>query len=404
MIHPKDLSIEGFDYDLPPDRIPSFPIAQRDHSRLLVYTDGKISDTRFFNLKDWLNEDHFLVMNDTRVIPARLIFRKSTGGVVEIFCLEPLTGTHEQAMASMGEVTWKCMVGGAKKWKEGPLEMTLNVQGKDVSLVAEKMSQENDVFNIRFSWQGSGCSFSEILSIAGVIPLPPYFHREASPEDHDRYQTVFARQEGSVAAPTAALHFTTELLEQLKKKGVDQFKITLHVGAGTFKPVSSATMEGHDMHAEVFSVPVSFLKLLRTSQRRPVAVGTTTTRTLESLYWLGVKIHEGLLKPGDDLYLGQWECYDLSATISLDAALGVLIDYCEAAVQTHLSGATSLLIAPGFTYRICKGVITNFHMPKSTLILLVAALSGSDWRRIYSYALEHEFRFLSYGDSSLLLP
>lgn len=404
MIHPKDLSIEEFDYDLPNDRIPAFPIAERDHARLLVYNSGAIGDARFYNLTDFLRKEHFLVMNDTRVIPARLLFKKNTGGLVEIFCLEPDSGTHEQSMARRGSCIWKCFVGGAKKWKEGSLEMVFELNKSYVTLTAEKLWQENDSFRIQFTWKGADCSFSEVLSAVGIIPLPPYFHREAAVEDYERYQTVFARHEGSVAAPTAALHFTPRLLDALQQQGVDQYKITLHVGAGTFKPVSSDTMEGHDMHAEVFSVSVALLKLLLSDPRMPIAVGTTTTRTLESFYWLGVKIHERAMIAGHDLYLGQWECYELPSQLTVQESLQVLIDYCENNGQTHLSGATSLLIAPGFQYRICRGIITNFHLPKSTLILLVAALCGSDWKRIYQYALEHDFRFLSYGDSSLLLP
>lgn len=404
MKHPKELSIDDFDYALPDDRIAKYPLERRDASKLLLYQKGKLSQSHFYHLPDFLNDQHMLVMNDTRVIPARLMFKKETGGQVEVFCLDPVHQSHDAAMASRSECVWECMVGGARKWKNDPLHKTVEVHGKSLVLTAEKLEHRSEVFVIRFTWDNDSVSFSEILDHAGEIPLPPYFGREAEALDYERYQTVFARHEGSVAAPTAALHFTENVLSDLENRGVSLRRITLHVGAGTFKPVSATTMAQHEMHAEIFTVSTDYLHELITTDKTVVVVGTTTTRTLESLYWMGVKMLEGKFDHAPELFLDQWECYELAGHYSVEQALNALIAYCKERGLNAVTGATSLLIAPGYRYRICRGLITNFHLPKSTLILLVAAFIGDDWRKAYAYSLENEFRFLSYGDSSLLLP
>lgn len=404
MKHPKDLSIEYFDYVLPDERIAKYPLERRDASKLLLYRKGQLAQSHFYHLPDFLASQHMLVMNDTRVIPARLMFKKETGGQVEVFCLDPVHQSHDAAMASRSECIWECMVGGARKWKNDPLHKTVEVRGISLVLTAEKLEHRSEVFVIRFTWDDPSVSFSEILDHAGEIPLPPYFGREAEALDYERYQTVFARYEGSVAAPTAALHFTEKVLADLEQNGVALRRITLHVGAGTFKPVSATTMAQHEMHAEIFSVSTDFLRELILTDKTVVVVGTTTTRTLESLYWMGVKMLEGKFEGAPELFLDQWECYELPEHYSVEDALNALIAYCEERGLNAVTGATSLLIAPGYRYRICRGLITNFHLPKSTLILLVAAFIGDDWRKAYEYALAEDFRFLSYGDSSLLLP
>jgi S-adenosylmethionine:tRNA ribosyltransferase-isomerase len=400
MSHPRNLSIDDFSYHLPDSRIARHPAPVRDQSKLLVYKGGNISKHVFFELSEIIDGDCMLVLNNTKVIPARLIFKKTTGGEIEIFCLDPIGADHQAAMASKQSTTWKCLVGGAKKWKEGALSCSIQIRNEEVVLFAEKGEQQGGEFVIHFQWNNEKYSFSELLQAGGELPLPPYFDREPEQEDLERYQTIFARFDGSVAAPTAALHFTENVFSDLKAKGVSQEYITLHVGAGTFKPVSSDRMEQHDMHAEVFTVECSLIEKLAAYSGKIIGVGTTTTRTLESLYWMGVKILEG--QKGDGLY--QWECYDLPNHYSLQESFGALLNHAMHTGQSTVSGATSLLIAPGYTYRVCKGIITNFHLPKSTLILLVAALVGDDWRKIYDYALANEFNFLSYGDSSLLLP
>jgi S-adenosylmethionine:tRNA ribosyltransferase-isomerase len=403
-MHPKALSISDFTYDLPDDRIARFPLAERDQSKLLVYRDSQISETVYASLAEELPENSLLVFNNTKVVEARLLFQKSSGSTIEIFCLEP----HEQyaditsAMLEKGKVWWKCLVGGAKKWKEPVL--CKEIAGAGIVLSAKKIEQRADYYTIELSWSDAKLSFAELLHSAGALPLPPYLNRVAEESDKERYQTIYARHDGSVAAPTAGLHFTDAVFASLAQKKIDHTFVTLHVGAGTFKPVKSATMEEHDMHAEFIDVPLSVIeKLLQQWPGTIVPVGTTSLRTIESLYWLGVKtiLHPDVQPAA--LYLTQWEPYQLNyENISVSLALQSLINWMQQHQLQKLLTKTQVIIAPGYQLKIAKGLITNFHQPQSTLLLLVAAIVGKDWKRIYRYALEHGFRFLSYGDGCLL--
>ena len=404
MKHPSTISIEDYNYELPDEYIAKFPRKNREDARLLIYNAGNISDDIFSNVVSVLKKDDLLLLNETKVIPARVHFKKSTGGEIEIFLLQPSEMDHAEAMDQRKEVSWEALVGGAKKWKEGPLVRTVKIGTHEFDLYAEKISSEGGTFQIKFSWNNEAVSFSEMLGEIGELPLPPYFERKADAEDYDRYQTVFARLEGSVAAPTAGLHFTPAVLNSISQLGVATERITLHVGSGTFKPVSAATMEGHDMHGEVFSVGTNLIEKLISAKGRIIPVGTTSMRTIESLYWIGVKLIVGASMDDKGISVSQWEPYDLPQEFSKEESLKAILAYCESRGLTQLSGVTSVLIAPGYTFRIAQGLITNFHLPKSTLILLVSALVGERWRDIYSYAKDSGFKFLSYGDSSILLP
>jgi len=417
MTDPRQLSILDFTYELPDDRIARYPLPERDASKLLVYREGHISDDCYRNISAHIPENSLLVFNNTRVVEARLLFQKPTGGVIEIFCLEP----HEQypditsAMMQKGNVLWHCLVGGASKWKRGQvLEKKIRTGGGDFILRAQYREKNPGSFVIEMSWTPAGCSFAEMLHRAGAIPLPPYLKRNAEESDKTRYQTVYAEKEGSVAAPTAGLHFTERVLESLRAKQIGMEYLTLHVGAGTFKPVKSETMQEHEMHAEWIDVPRSAIEHLLEHTNKPViAVGTTSLRTLESLYWLGVKSREAGLpavasaKAGggrrESGTLGQWEAYDLAKkNIPVKEALQSLLEWMRKNKQERLISKTQILIAPGYPFKIVNGLITNFHQPQSTLLLLVAALIGGDWKKVYTHALVNGYRFLSYGDGSLL--
>lgn len=395
----KNINIQDYTYDLPDEKIARYPLAERDKSKLLVYQNGQISETQYAYIADQLPENTLLVFNNTKVVAARLLFQKITGTTVEIFCLEPAESYPDitSAMMQRNAVTWKCLVGGAKKWKEGILQKELLHEGERIVFSADKKEKHNDYFLVEFRWSG-GHSFAEILSIYGNIPLPPYLNRMVEEEDKQRYQTVYAAYEGSVAAPTAGLHFTHKLLEQLNNKGIAQAYVTLHVGAGTFRPVKSATMENHDMHAEFFEVSKELIRRLANEEKKIVAVGTTSLRTIESLYWMGVKLLQG--KGFTDL--AQWECYELPQDIPVTEALKALLAYAQETGADKLIAKTRIIIAPSYKLRVARGVVTNFHQPNSTLLLLVAAVVGDDWRKIYDHALRNNYRFLSYGDGSLL--
>lgn len=407
--HPRQIAISDFSYDLPEDRIAQFPLEERDQSRLLLYKQGRLSDAQFRDLPSALPAQSLLVFNDTKVVQARLRFQKSTGGVIELFCLEPLEPTRElqQAMQQTYSVVWKCLVGNNKRWKEGRLEMQLGPYPQDGSLWVERLAPAEEGYAIHFTWSPGHLTFAEILEKAGLLPLPPYMNRDAAPQDQERYQTVYAAEQGAVAAPTAGLHFTPAVLEQLQVKGHQQGFVTLHVGAGTFKPVKSELMESHYMHAEQLSVGRTFIEQLLHNGTRPViAVGTTSMRTLESLYWLGAGMALNLF-PGEEegeLLLPQWFAYDTRTTLSVQEALETLLEYLDERDLTHLQATTRILIAPGYRFKICTGLVTNFHQPQSTLLLLIAALIGPTWQKVYKHALANGYRFLSYGDSSLLLP
>ena len=415
---PRQHSIQDFSYPLPPERIAPEPLPDRAASQLLVSRNGQLTDKHFRDLPAELPADSLLIFNDTRVVRARLLARRPTGGQVELFCLEPVAPHRalELALQQTGHCTWRCLVGNGRRWKEGPV--TLNFEtadGQTATLWAERQVQEAGTALIYFRWEPAALPFAEVLRAAGHLPLPPYIDRPDTAADALRYQTVYAAAEGAVAAPTAGLHFTPELLAELQLKGFAIGHVTLHVGAGTFQPVKASRMADHPMHTEPILVTAALLRQLLTHRPRPVlAVGTTSLRTLETLYWLGV----GLLQSSNttlkananvpaELLVTQWQPYDLAETaanISPETALTALLHYLKATGTDTLQANTQLLIAPGYRFRLVDGLITNFHQPESTLLLLVAALLGPDWKAVYAHALAYSYRFLSYGDSSLLLP
>jgi len=398
-----DVNINDYDYELPEDRIAQHPLAERDASALLVYNNGLITKDTFRNIDEHIPADSLFVFNNSRVIRARIMFRKDTGAAIEVFCLEPISpGDYVLSLSSRKSVVWKCIIGNLKKWKEGKISTLSQINGNSFELLAEKIKPEGDAWWIRFTWNKPELSFGEVLEITGHIPLPPYIEREDEIEDVARYQTVYSQINGSVAAPTAGLHFTESVFDRLRKKKIRSAEITLHVGAGTFQPVKSQYISGHQMHCEHFFVSADTLKLIKESKGMIVAVGTTSLRTIESLYWLGVKLIKNRQESGKSLTVEQWEAYtetDISSADSLDA----LIAYLKIRKLKDLQASTSILIMPGYEFRLSKGLITNFHQPRSTLLLLVSAWTGEKWKEIYSFALGTGFRFLSYGDSSLLI-
>jgi S-adenosylmethionine:tRNA ribosyltransferase-isomerase len=446
MRKPEKIPIEKYDYPLPDERIAKYPLDDRDASKVLVYRPGKIGQKQdyedqstheqkqfsqehknleekhsprrseltgqepnshapevieqkqFFQVPELLEKGDRLYFNATRVVQARLIFRKSTGARIEIFCLEPfLPADHQLAFSSTGPVEFVCLIGNSKKWKEGTLTKNLG----ELLLTAEISGRQDDKFIVRFSWNDPGTSFSEILERSGSTPIPPYLNREAEARDAATYQTVYARQDGSVAAPTAGLHFTDSVLAALDQKGVRRHELVLHVGAGTFIPVKEENAVNHPMHAELVTVERSLLESLLTGDRK-IAVGTTTTRSLESIYWLGVKAISNTQFSFENLCLDQWDAYTIEDEVPLEKAFRALLKKMDDADIDAFSFHTRLMITPGYRFRVIGGLFTNFHQPKSTLLLLIAAVAGDDWRKIYDFALENEFRFLSYGDSSLL--
>lgn len=400
----RDIDINDYDYDLPSDRIAQYPVSERDRSQLLVYKNDKIIKDTFRNLYDYLPSGSLLVFNNSRVIRARILFQKETGAVIEILCLEPLSPTdYSLSFGSKESVEWKCIVGNLKKWKGDILTLPFKYNGNQYSLYAERLQSEGEVWRIKFSWNCKGMCFGEVIETTGHIPLPPYINREDEAIDTERYQTVYSRIRGSVAAPTAGLHFTDYIFEKIKAKGIKTVELTLHVGAGTFQPVKSNNIQEHEMHCEHFSIDATTIKLLLENQGKIITVGTTSVRTLESLYWLGVKliINSSFINPY--LSLGQWEPYEMTNAVSVSESLGALLNYINERKSDCLQAATSILIIPGYEFRMTNGIITNFHQPRSTLLLLISAWTGKKWKKIYNFALENRFRFLSYGDSSLLL-
>lgn len=409
-MHPKNLSINDFDYVLPEEKIAVYPLAERDQSKLLIYENGNISEDIYRNIADHLPEKSFLVFNDTKVIKARILFQKTTGGIIEIFCLEPHEKINDYAiiLSQKKSTRWKCMIGGAGKWKEKFLEKEISVNGEKIILKTALVERLSDAYVVELSWTPENYSFAEIIEHAGAMPLPPYLKRKAEESDSETYQTIYSAHEGSVAAPTAGLHFTKEIFSSLKKKNIDTGFVTLHVGAGTFKPVKSENMEGHEMHAEWIDVSVKFIEqLIQNISHGVFCVGTTSVRTIESLYWMGLKTFLNPKIEFGDLKVNQWEVYEdlfndnnCSAVESLQS----LLKYLQNKKTERLFIQTQIIIAPGYTFKIVNGIITNFHQPKSTLLLLVAAMVGGEWKNIYKYALTHEFRFLSYGDGCFLTP
>ena len=408
MISPKDLSITGYTYELPDDKIASHPLAERSSSKLLVYQHGEISDRQFSELPELLSDENLLIFNQSRVIHARLLFTKATGSVIEILCLEPFPAAPPaKALEAIGSSEWKVMIGNLKRWKEPVITLSIETGNGTIQLSAQITGQIGDSWTVRFTYDDR-YTFSEIIEHAGKIPLPPYLHREAEASDEVRYQTVYAKEKGSVAAPTAGLHFTEALLDELQQKGVRTSFVSLHVGAGTFKPVKAATMQDHLMHEECIQIDRQTITTLlqHFENKKPntktgiVAVGTTAMRTLESLYWLGVKFFK---KDKPALSLGQWYPYENTTELTAMESIQQVLQYMDEYELDQLNASTGILIAPGYEFKMVCGLITNFHQPGSTLILLVTAFIGENWRNIYHHALSNNYRFLSYGDSSLLL-
>ena len=403
MNRPQDIRIDDYDYRLPDERIAKFPLSPRDSSQLLVYDHGQTDRRRFNELPEVLPDDSLLVFNNTRVIQARLRFRKPTGASIEIFCLEPSApAEYSQALQSTGHCCWLCLVGNAKKWKEGELSMTFDCGEKEITFRAQRGQAHGDGYEIDFAWDDPTITFGELLEHLGELPIPPYLNRRTEESDKTTYQTVYSKIEGSVAAPTAGLHFTPAVLAALREKGIPCKELTLHVGAGTFKPVKSDTIEGHEMHTEYISVPRALIEDLYETERRIVAVGTTSVRTLESLYYIGVTLAENENATAEELRVKQWTPYDAHPELSRREAMGHILQYLDRTGADRLISATRIIIAPGYRFHMTDGIVTNFHQPRSTLLLLVSAFVGGDWRSIYDYALANDFRFLSYGDSSLL--
>ncbi len=422
MTDTKHIHISDFNYELSDERIAKFPLQQRDHSKLLIYQHGEVSDDVFLNLPNHLPQGALMVFNNTRVIQARLHFRKETGALIEVFLMEPaLPADYEQMFQTTGKCSWLCMVGNLKKWKEGPLMRDFEIKGKALTLSAtmdrNKTMEKSGGTNywVDFEWDNPEVNFAEILEAVGELPIPPYLNRATQESDKTTYQTVYSKIKGSVAAPTAGLHFTDAVLHDLDQKGVVRDEVTLHVGAGTFKPVKSVEIEDHHMHTEYIVVHRHTFERLLQHDCSVIAVGTTSVRTLESLYYMGVKLAMNPQCTEEDLHVNQWEPYDLphneeglvlvdGEPVSVEQSVRNLLDYLNREGLEALHSSTQIIIAPGYVYKIVKMLVTNFHQPQSTLLLLVSAFLKGDWRKVYDYALSHDFRFLSYGDSSLLIP
>ncbi|MFA6999175.1 MAG: S-adenosylmethionine:tRNA ribosyltransferase-isomerase, partial [Victivallaceae bacterium] len=396
------IHIDDYDYPLPGERIAKFPLPDRDASKLLVHSDGQISENRFYNVARFLPADSLLVLNNTRVVRARLNFHKPTGAAIEIFCLEPVHPVTEiqLAFAQQKQSVWKCLVGNARRWKDETLRLELPHSDGNIMLEAEKQGREGDAFLILLKWQPQALTFSQVLELAGQVPLPPYLNREAVSSDAQTYQTVYAQHNGSVAAPTAGLHFTNAVFEQLTAKNITTSHLTLHVGAGTFKPVGQGGIARHQMHTEQIVIARQLIETLLSQNGKTIAVGTTSVRTLESLYWYGMHL---IHNPDATFYVSQYDPYQNLPEVSALQSLTAILDAMDRRQSPMLSGTTQLLIAPGYRFKIINGMITNFHQPRSTLLLLIAAWLGPKWKEIYEYALNHQFRFLSYGDSCLFL-
>ena len=403
---PRNIQIRDYTYTLPEDQIAWFPLEQRDASRLLIYKDGEITEDFYYNLSNYIPAGSLMVFNNTKVLEARILFQKPTGGVIEIFCLEPEAQLDiTTAMEKQEKVLWKCLIGGASKWKHGQvLQKKISSQGQDILLEARYIEKKQDHFIIELSWSPTELSFASVLHEAGAIPLPPYIKREASQSDEERYQTIYARYLGSVAAPTAGLHFTEQVMNSFKTKNISHYFVTLHVGAGTFKPVKSETLGDHEMHAEYFQVSATLTReLAEAEERTRIAVGTTTLRTLESLHWLGVKVSQNKNIAAEEMVLDQWEATALNRlSITVKESLHSLLTWLEERNLDSIFSKTQLIISPGYDIKMADALITNFHQPQSTLLLIVAAIAGDDWKKIYDYALENKFRFLSYGDGNLI--
>ena len=403
----KHIQIKDFNYNLPDERIAKFPLAKRDNSKLLLYRHGEVTEDVFHNIAQYLPKGALMVFNNTKVIQARLHFRKETGALIEVLLLEPyMPADYEQMFQTTGHCSWLCMIGNLKKWKEGTLKRTFDVKGKEVTLVAERKEDVHKSYRVDFSWDASDVSWAELLDAVGELPIPPYLNRETQESDKTTYQTVYSKIKGSVAAPTAGLHFTPEVLADIDRHEIDREELTLHVGAGTFKPVKSEEIQDHEMHTEYICVHRQTLEKLIRHEAKAIAVGTTSVRTLESLYYIGVKLEKTLDLSEEELHVCQWEPYEnaVAKPITPLKAIENILAYLDKHGLSVLHASTQIIIAPGYEYNIVKMLVTNFHQPQSTLLLLVSAFVHGDWHKIYDYALAHDFRFLSYGDSSLLIP
>ena len=418
----KHIRIDDYNYDLPDERIAKFPLKERDHSKLLIYNKGALSDDVFYNLPQYLPTGALMVFNNTRVIQARMHFRKETGALIEVFLMEPAEpADYEQMFQSTVKCSWLCMIGNLKKWKEGPLKRDFEIKGQKLTLCAtmdrSKTAEKSGGTNywVDFEWDNPQINFADILDAVGELPIPPYLNRETEESDKVTYQTVYSKIKGSVAAPTAGLHFTDKVLADLDAHGIVRDEVTLHVGAGTFKPVKTEEIEGHKMHSEYIVVHRHTFEHLLEHDCKAIAVGTTSVRTLESLYYIGVKLLRNPNATEDDLHVEQWEPYDLphdenglvmvnGKAVTVRESIQAILDYLNRDHLEALHTSTQIIIAPGYVYKIVKMLVTNFHQPKSTLLLLVSAFLKGDWRKVYDYALSHDFRFLSYGDSNLLMP
>lgn len=397
-----DIKIADFDYNLPDSRIAKYPLPERDSSKLLIYRNGQVSEKIFRELPSLLPENSIMVFNDTKVVPARLHFKRESGARIEIFCLKPVDPIdYNISFSSTGRCVWKCIIGNGKRWKDDILSYDIpeghRTELTKFNLCARLVERHTRTCDVEFTWTGDAC-FSDILELCGQIPIPPYLNRETESIDLERYQTLYAHIRGSVAAPTAGLHFTEAVLQQIKDKGIDTENVCLHVGAGTFLPVKSESIAGHPMHREPFTVSIGFLKLLRDTDKKIIAVGTTSVRTLESIYYAGVKCIEN----GQPEDIDQWDPYTRDYQYTMKESLDAIIDYLQSHNLDNLTVETRIIIVPGFRFRVVDMLVTNFHQPQSTLLLLISAFVNSDWKTIYNYALLNDFRFLSYGDSSLL--
>lgn len=415
----RHIKIKDFNYHLPDERIAKFPLAERDSSKLLLYRKGEVQEDTFVNLPQYLPEGALMVFNNTKVIQARLHFRKETGALIEVFCLEPAV-PHDYVLMfqQTRSCSWYCMIGNLKKWKNGALKRTVTVRGQEIELTVTRGEMHGNSHRVDFVWNSDEVTWAEILDAVGELPIPPYLNRETQESDKETYQTVYSKIKGSVAAPTAGLHFTERVLEALDRHGIDREEVTLHVGAGTFKPVKSEEIEGHEMHTEYICVNKRTIEKLIAHGGACIAVGTTSVRTLESLYYIGVYLetHPDALE--EELHVQQWTPYEYAEqtrpqgsepdgrpeALTTVEALQNILDYLERNELSALHTSTQIIIAPGYTYHVVRMMVTNFHQPQSTLLLLVSAFVHGDWHKIYDYALEHDFRFLSYGDSSLLIP
>lgn len=400
----KEIEIAEYDYPLPDERIAKYPLKERDSSKLLIYNKGEITEDTFRHLADHIPAGSLMIFNNTRVIQARLRFRKATGAQIEVFCLEPESPNDYALIFQQTEnCVWQALVGNSNRWKSGLLTQTVNVAGKEITMTAERISPPSSINSVRFSWDG-GITFAELLESIGELPIPPYLNRKTEESDNNTYQTVYSKIKGSVAAPTAGLHFTPNVLDTLRNNNVECREVTLHVGAGTFKPVKSDLIADHQMHEEYIEVSKGLIESLIAADASTTAVGTTSVRTIESLYYIGETVAEDPATDPATLHVDQWTPYEKEHTISATESLKALHSYMEQHRLEKIHAHTRIMIAPGYKYRIVKAIITNFHQPKSTLLLLVSAFVSGNWKKIYDYALGNGFRFLSYGDSSLLIP